>query len=157
MKVNDGSAQTIFGEPDPERAKAAAIEYYSNIDCRDVIPILEKYEDVHGIDMLFPDDKTDFKYRSSMIDTRDYTWFSHIANGVRGHADCFDIRGVPKDCARVIKSWINSWDGDGHSHSWLMIDEMINHPRLANFKQVAWLKRNIKDPANSRMVFFFDN
>lgn len=93
------------------------------------------------------------------IDSRDYDWFTALG-GVRNYDDeagAFSGRGFPKDAHPLIRCEYVRWNADGHSHSWAMVDDIINHPRLQQFRQVEWLRRHIRHPENTRMIFWFDN
>ena len=58
---------------------------------------------------------------------RDYRWFSHMA-GVRNNDDITPIsepKGLPSDASEVTKFDADRWDGDGHNHSYLTADEIV--------------------------------
>lgn len=65
---------------------------------------------------------TDEPYRD-----RNYTLFGILA-GVRWD-DCLDgfgrPRGLPKDVSPQVKRLARQWDGDGHSHSYLTLTELL--------------------------------
>lgn len=91
--------------------------------------------------------------------SRDYNWFALIG-GVRGYGSdsAFETnKGIPDDACKETKHEVETYGCDGHSHSWLMVDEILNEPRAKDFPQTKWLKKFVKDPKNTRMVFFFDN
>lgn len=96
--------------------------------------------------------------RWSEISGRDYGWFARIA-GVRDMADraLWEPRGLPEDLSPRVANEAAIWEGDAHSHSWLLVDEMLAQPSLADRVQVKWLRAFIEDPSNTRMVFWFDN
>lgn len=58
--------------------------------------------------------------------SRNYLLFSKMA-GVRGSREdaIASPRGVPADITTVTKMDLDSWGGDGHSHSWLASEEVI--------------------------------
>ena len=74
-------------------------------------------------------------YEKAFYNGRNYDLFAILAdvrNG-RGFAGCktgdgFNIidepRGLPNDVSSEVKSQAESWDGDGHSHSWFTLAEL---------------------------------
>lgn len=95
---------------------------------------------------------------------RNYARFAALA-GVRG--DGPDPKGLPLDISETTQFWVDEWDTDGHSHSWLSLDEAA---RI--FLDTEWEPSEFarKWPATSffgvdyeqdaplyRLVFWFDN
>jgi hypothetical protein len=99
-----------------------------------------------------------FGYRIREIDDRDYAWFGAIA-GVRGDGirEYWEPQGIPDDISPDGKAFIDRYGLDAHSESWLMVNEILANIMLAEFSQYKWLAECIPDPANTRMVFYFDN
>src|SRR5215471_14331674 len=56
------------------------------------------------------------------VDRRNYNLFADLA-GVRG--DGPEPKGVPDDASDLALVEIDEWGGDGHSHTWLTLDEAI--------------------------------
>ena len=59
---------------------------------------------------------------------RNYYLFSLLAN-VRNNAEneyISEPRGIPEDCCKAIKEESDSWDCDGHSHSYLTLKEIMD-------------------------------
>lgn len=59
---------------------------------------------------------------------RDYSVFAFLA-GVRNYSDVIPIvepRGLPEDISRLVKDQYEAWYGDGHTASWLSIEELNN-------------------------------
>lgn len=54
--------------------------------------------------------------------SRNYNLFADIA-GVRGPGP--EARGVPDDVSLLAAHMIARWDADGHSHTWLTMDEAL--------------------------------
>lgn len=54
--------------------------------------------------------------------SRNYSLFGALA-GVRGRGP--DPRGVPDDVSVLAAHEIANWDADGHSHSWMTMDEAL--------------------------------
>jgi hypothetical protein len=162
-KIDDGSAQTIFGEPDETKARVLVEEYLKGLDIstpEGAQAVIERYSHHprFSFEFRYPDGAFDPKWGSAPIGDRNYEWFGAIADGIRGYNGAFPIRGVPDDCCREIASEMKRWQGDGHSHSWLMLREIFDEPSLQKFThQMNWLRSYVPDPDNTRMVFFFDN
>jgi len=66
-------------------------------------------------------------YTSRFYSGRDYFLFG-VLGGVR--YDCPNpiaaYRGLPDDVSQDVKEESDSWSGDGHSHSWVGLTELIN-------------------------------
>jgi hypothetical protein len=54
--------------------------------------------------------------------TRNYARFAALA-GVRGEGPA--PRGIPGDVSETTQYLIDEWGEDGHSHSWLELDEAV--------------------------------
>ena len=103
--------------------------------------------------------------------SRNYSLFYKMA-GVRGsELDIEPIdypRGLPNDISRMTKIWVDYWDGDGHSHSWLNYDEI---DKVTQFLQEHYVYDDntweliellgvldiIPEFEDLRIVFWFDN
>lgn len=55
---------------------------------------------------------------------RNYMLFGFLA-GIRGVEQAFPIRGLPRDLSAVTELAANWWLGDGHTHSWIGIEEIV--------------------------------
>lgn len=102
------------------------------------------------------------RWRSQeLYDGRDYRLFNALA-GVRGNGGVSNPKGVPIDASEAYRYMVKSWDGDGHSHSYFTLSELL---------KVDWKKYDVEyftetiekmkkidpDPEKVRCVFFFDN
>jgi hypothetical protein len=105
------------------------------------------------------------RYAYWKILNRDYDLFASLA-GVRGNGP--KPRGLPPDASELSRMTVDSWAGDGHSHSWGLLSEIggkflarVNPAAMIaedRYEQVAQLfnlgRRSLDD---YRIVFFFDN
>jgi hypothetical protein len=72
-------------------------------------------------------------------------------------------RGIPEDLSSGYKYAVDRWDGDGHSHSYFTLDELMNYDwskyeMLGEFMETIETMKSIDpDPKNVRCCFFFDN
>lgn len=94
-------------------------------------------------------------------DDRNYTLFAKLA-GVRSDGDyrICKPRGVPDDSSLFYQIKVNQWMGDGHSHSYFSISELLEHDFSnisENFTKFIEGFKNKEDINNYRIVFFFDN
>lgn len=73
-------------------------------------------------------------------DGRDYNLFACIAD-VRNYSNIEPIipprRGMPSDVSAYVRDERNIWGSDGHSVSWIDIDEFFNFDYSKNIKQNA--------------------
>jgi hypothetical protein len=108
------------------------------------------------------------------FDWRSYCMFSFLA-GVRSNGGpCISKpRGIPTDASPEVQAEKERWDGDGHSHSWLTLEELLAFDYLdeeltdedhigQNFLGEQYEKNLLKmleygEPNNVRIVFWFDN
>lgn len=87
------------------------------------------------------------------------------------------VRGVPLDCSKIGRRIIDEWGADGHSHSWLSVDELLRHPwdktealrgrvppvvthrdLVGDFLTEFLPRLQAHGPADrTRIVYFFDN
>lgn len=101
---------------------------------------------------------------------RNYSLFALLA-GVRGDEKPIAApRGIPDDACPEYKAAAKNYGSDGHSHSWLTLEELEAHEgRLSRASedfhvtrermwQAAWNLVARGNPAqNVRCCFFFDN
>jgi hypothetical protein len=131
---------------------------------------------------FFPRELCDIGEEWCSISSRSYNWFAAISREAMEYRFSFHEddkvllpklnafpgdRGVPDDVSPVVGQEIKRWSGDGHSHSWLMCREILDEPKCLGFEDAKqgwvayqhriWIERNIPDPDNTRMVYFFDN
>ena len=64
---------------------------------------------------------------------RNYNLFAILAN-VRGCGLLYDVRGLPTDVSPLIKQAYNQWGVDGHTHSYLSLDEFKECLVAAQYK-----------------------
>ena len=54
---------------------------------------------------------------------RKYALFAELAN-VRGYGNRdIDPLGIPKDASKTVKKAVEYWRDDGHSHSWISLED----------------------------------
>jgi hypothetical protein len=97
---------------------------------------------------------------------RDYSLFFSLA-GVRGgwgsNGDPIDYpRGLPSNCSEECQHESDRMDSDGHSHSYMTADEIIENLDKDEFEHMYNHAVELKEKAggngkNGRFVFFFDN
>jgi hypothetical protein len=93
------------------------------------------------------------------ISNRDYRFFGVVA-GVRAPIKgAFKPRGYPDDVSPEVLAEIKRYGDDGHTHSWLGVQEMLDSDVMKENcpYQLSYLRDYIPDPKNTRMVFYFDN
>ena len=94
--------------------------------------------------------------------SRDYRLFSHLA-GVRGSLQeaLSAPRGIPQDVSAFVRARSDEYGVDGHSHSWLGLDELLSCEYIVGtyFRNLAymWLLEPGGDKELVRVVFWFDN
>lgn len=113
------------------------------------------------------DGEWEIPYNSCYYSGRNYGLFSILAdvrNG--GNIDPIDYeRGIPDDASTGYLYKCNQWDGDGHSHSYFTLEELLNvdwsqyeEYFVGEFLETIDKMKNIdEDPLNVRCCFFFDN
>lgn len=127
----------------------------------------------------------EYKDSATPIDNRNYQLFGFLA-GVRSDitpclawlADPDDptphphsTRGVPDDVSGCVNTEVLTWEGDGHSHSWLTLRELVAGFAASTIAGEAdgfadqltftldQLKERSRDGEGNdvRIVFWFDN
>ena len=110
--------------------------------------------------------KDDSWYADEMYNGRSYYLFAILAdvrNGSGGIEPIDYPRGIPDDASSGYMYVVDRWDGDGHSHSYFTLDELINfdwskYEMLGEFMETIEQMKSIDpDPKNVRCCFFFDN
>ena len=103
--------------------------------------------------------------------TRNYALFGVLADGVRWDSPiAFKQRGVPKDVSYSVEAANISWQGDGHSHSWVTTAELLEkrtelhlYPNEQHEYAIHGIDEILKalppaeNPHQQRIVFWFDN
>ena len=111
--------------------------------------------------------KDDSWHADEMYNNRSYYLFAILADVRNGSGEVEPIdypRGVPDDASSGYKYVVDRWDGDGHSHSYFTLDELINfdwskYEMLDDFfmETIEQMKSIDPDPKKVRCCFFFDN
>jgi hypothetical protein len=155
-KLDNGAADLAFTFEPEDNSMAR----YKKVSAYFEAMSIEEAEAKYGHDPLMQWDfnlpGTEYTERFRV---RDYGFFGWAAKGVRSdHPDSFEQRGIPDDASPEVAREIETMGDDGHSHSWLMVDEMLANPGVQRFpQQHKWLLKNIENPEKTRLVFFFDN
>ncbi len=94
---------------------------------------------------------------------RNYTVFAALAD-VRRRDTGTPIskpRGIPEDASGRARRMHDEWSSDGHSHSWLLLSEVLPHIGEWWHDWGDWLRSLPAiceaEPDHIRLVFFFDN
>ncbi len=101
-------------------------------------------------------------YPNAFYSGRNYHLFSRLAD-VRSYGDGSAIsepRGVPEDASDAYLYVVNQWKGDGHSHSYFTLTELLEHDwnEFNEFNEtLEKMKKLDENTDNVRAVFFFDN
>jgi len=107
--------------------------------------------------------ENDYWRADELYDGRDYHLFNVLSAGVRGDGPSIsEPRGVPDDASSAYRYIVDQMDGDGHSHSYFTLSELLE----VDWKKydaeyfteiIEKMKKIDPDPDNVRCVFFFDN
>lgn len=102
-------------------------------------------------------------------DWRNYDLFSWLAN-VRNYDEeritpISEPRGLPPDVSPEVKRVFDDWAADNHSHSWLLLSEILaSSPPKHCQAFIEWLaairhfsRLGYTKPEHIRLVFAFDN
>lgn len=106
-------------------------------------------------------------YNNEVFGSRSYYLFS-ILSDVRNRGDVEPIsepKGIPNDASSGYLYMVDQWEGDGHSHSYFTLEELLDvdwdqydKEYLGEFlKVVEDLKSIDENPKKVRICFFFDN
>lgn len=118
--------------------------------------------------------------REKFYDGR-YYWLFGILAGVRSNAfePIVEPRGVPDDASKEVRYQIDGWGSDGHTHSWLTLEDILEYMWSPRGKRAikelgangffddvkgSTVQRLVEiasdpklTPDDLRIVFFFDN
>lgn len=137
-----------------------------NIKIEEIIddrPVEERW--VSADEWEFVDGYWDVPYSKEFYNGRNYYLFSILA-GVRGDEQPIAYpRGIPEDCSSGYSYVTKQWSGDGHSHSYFTLKELLEvdwnfyqKEYLSEFMETIEKMKSIdNDPSKVRCVFFFDN
>lgn len=128
-------------------------------------PVEERW--VSADEWVFQDGYWAVPYSQEFYNGRNYYLFSILAD-VRndGSVEPIDYpRGIPEDCSSGYAYITRQWDGDGHSHSYFTLKELLEvdwnsyqTEYLSEFMETIEKMKSIdSDPEKVRCVFFFDN
>lgn len=126
-------------------------------------PVEERW--VSADEWEFDDEYWNVTYSKEFYNGRNYYLFSILA-GVRGDEEPIAYpRGIPEDCSSGYSYVTNQWYGDGHSHSYFTLKELLEvdwnsyqTEHLSEFMETIEKMKSIdNDPEKVRCVFFFDN
>ena len=96
---------------------------------------------------------------------RNYILFGLMA-GVRGGRTLFEPKGLPENMSSDVARASKEWGSDGHSHSWLSIDELwkVKEEYEEEEKRHVYLDAILAmmmeletENCIPRLCFFFDN
>jgi hypothetical protein len=96
---------------------------------------------------------------------RDYEMFAIFA-GVRNRFGIVPIaepRDLPPDVSLEVRRLSKKFDDDGHSHSWLLLSEILGwEDAFCDWDDYAWgaaiqTMKTLGEPDRVRMVFWFDS
>lgn len=116
---------------------------------------------------LDENDGYSYWYNKPFYSGRNYYLFNILA-GVRSYGETelmiTEPKGVPDDASEAYKYMVEQWDGDAHSHSYFLLDELLkcdwskyDEQNVDYFYHKLLELKNIGDPSEIRIVFFFDN
>ena len=69
-------------------------------------------------------DSRNYDLFAILADVRNGRGFAGIVTG-QGFVPMATPRGVPDDASPEYKAWVEQWDGDGHSHSYFTVAEIM--------------------------------
>lgn len=155
-KIDNGAAEIMI----PFEPEDDSMARYKKVCAYFEAFSLEEAEEKYGADpLMLWDFNLPGKDYEDRFRVRDYSFFGWVAKGVRAdYPDSFQQRGIPDDLSPEVARETEKMGDDGHSHSWLMVSEMLAAPGLSRFPhQKKWLEKNIEHPNETRVVFYFDN
>jgi len=134
------------------------IHAYREVKKDDVWVCIEEW------DNSFEDERA---YLSDVGISSNYLLFGLLCDSVRTtHNISIKKRGLPADISEQIQSESDSWDCDGHSHSYTTLDELIKLSVDVIIHDVNYVSdslRKLRESFNEhkdqecRLVFWFDN
>lgn len=128
-------------------------------------PVEERW--VSADDWEFEDGYWNVPYSKKFYNGRNYYLFSILAD-VRNDGTIDPIsytKGIPKDSSFGYAYETKKWEGDGHSHSYFTLKELLevdwssyDKEYLSEFMETIEKMKSIDDnPEKVRCCFFFDN
>ena len=99
-----------------------------------------------------------------IYDDRNYNLFSFLAD-VRNDGSITPLdepRGIPKDASDSYLWACKIWNGNAHSHSWFLLEELlkVDEKFWRDIYAPAFYEKLLEiseDPTEIRVCFFFDN
>lgn len=109
------------------------------------------YDDKYnpGQKSIYPEDFMD-RTKGPIYSDRNYDLFGILANvrngsgfaGVNtgnGFVPIHELRGVPEDSCEEIRNSSEEWDADGHSHSWVTVQELMEYDWTRTTTKRGWV------------------
>lgn len=92
------------------------------------------------------DDESEREYELvAVYSNRDYSLFSALAD-VRNYSEdkvIGSVKGTPANCSELTRSLIDGWGSDGHSHSFLTLEELrAFHNKNGTTKHSGWVHKS---------------
>ena len=97
----------------------------------DVFPLTEFERELYGRDFGC----NPFRFRHYGL----FGWLANVRNYSRVPS-LSEPRGLPSDVSAKVRSESDKWGDDGHSHSWLLLSEMLE----VDYEQIFWDRRATK-------------
>lgn len=96
------------------------------------------------------DEIKDVSHKDSYYNRRNYSLFAILADVRNGSGfagiktgDGFNIisepKGVPHDISKEVLEICDFWNGDGHSHSWFTLKELIEFDWTQKTRRIGWV------------------
>lgn len=73
-----------------------------------------------------------------LADVRNGRGFAGVKTG-EGFNPIDDARGVPEDASENYKRLVDAWEGDGHSHSYFTLRELLNYDWTQTTQLQGWV------------------
>lgn len=73
-----------------------------------------------------------------LADVRNGHGFAGVKTG-EGFVPISDPRGIPEDCSPEYRREVESWGGDGHSHSWVTLEDIFRYDWTQTTQKQGWV------------------
>jgi len=169
-KIADGSANLLFPKITDARTQYKVLnDYYQRIPWTQVLSEFSDHPEVtylwkensypkywkqaHKFDLRTLNPFGDEFYSGDRFSRRDYYWFELF--GIRTHKNpaVEFTPGMPGDLSPALaREWAQRGE---HSPGHIGVADLIE--AAPGLYQTSWLKRNVKNPKDCRLIFWFDS